>query len=161
MNKGWIRIDRKILDHFLWMEKPFSKGQAWIDLILLANHEDKTIIFNGSLLEIKRGERLTSIKQLSSRWSWSTTKTVNFLNLLEKEKMLEKKSDTKKTVLTIVNYGVYQDLPNEKKMQKNFKKETEKFQKNTNNNDKQCNNNEETNTPPTAFENDTLKNRTF
>ena len=37
---GWIKIHRDILYHEIWSDKPFSKGQAWIDLILLANHSD-------------------------------------------------------------------------------------------------------------------------
>lgn len=37
---GWIKIHRDILYHEIWSDKPFSKGQAWIDLILMANHSD-------------------------------------------------------------------------------------------------------------------------
>ena len=31
---GWIKVSRAIQEHWVWDEKPFSKGQAWIDLLL-------------------------------------------------------------------------------------------------------------------------------
>lgn len=140
MQQGWIKIHRKILDNFLWEDKPFSRGQAWIDLILLANHEDKTIIFSGNVVEIKRGQKMTSLRKLSDRWGWSRTKTKKFLEVLQNEKMLTYKSDSKNTVYSIVNYNNYQEkqeYKNDTEMtQKNHRNDTEMTQKNTNKNDK-------------------------
>lgn len=109
-NKGWISIHRKIEDDWLWNDKPFSKGQAWIDLLLIVNHEDKKILFNGDLIEVKRGQRITSIKKLCERWGWSNTKVKNFLNLLVKDNKIKLEITPRKTsALTIVNYSKYQD----------------------------------------------------
>ena len=38
---NFFLVNRSILNHWVWDDKPFSKGQAWIDLIALANHTDK------------------------------------------------------------------------------------------------------------------------
>lgn len=144
MQQGWITLHRKILDNFLWDDKPFTKGQAWIDLILLANHENKKTIFDGNVIEVKRGEKITSIRLLSERWGWSTTKTKKFLNVLQNEKMLTYKSNTKNTVYSIVNYNDYQDFKkyksNTEVTQKKHRSNTEVTQKNTNNNDNNDNN---------------------
>jgi DnaD/phage-associated family protein len=133
MAYGWISIHRKIQDNKIWEDKPFSRGQAWIDLLLLANHEDNKIIFNGSLVEIKRGEKITSLRKLSERWGWSITKVKKFLNLLSDENMISYKSDNKKTTYSIVNYDVYQDNENTKSntevTQKEIKNKTERNQK--------------------------------
>lgn len=133
MAYGWISIHRKIQDNKIWEDKPFSRGQAWIDLLLLANHEDNKIIFNGSLFEIKRGEKITSLRKLSERWGWSITKVKKFLNLLSDENMISYKSDNKKTTYSIVNYDVYQDNENTKSntevTQKEIKNKTERNQK--------------------------------
>lgn len=107
---GWISIHRKIQDNWIWEDKPFSKGQAWIDILLMVNHEDKKIPFSNELVEVKRGSRITSIRQLCERWGWSNTKVRGFLELLENENMLIAKSDSKKTTLTVVNYNDYQIL---------------------------------------------------
>lgn len=110
--KGWIKLHRKILDCWIWNNKPYDKARAWIDLLLLANHSDKKILFNGSVVTISKGQYLTSIRNLSTRWGWSYDKCLRFLNLLETEEMLKKESDSTRTLLTIVNYDVYQDVPN-------------------------------------------------
>lgn len=109
MAYGWISIHRKIQDNIIWNDKPFNRGAAWIDLLMLANHEDKKIIFNGSTVEIKRGEKITSLRKLSERWGWSRGKTKKFLNLLKDENMIEFKTDHQKTTYKIVNYNVYQN----------------------------------------------------
>nr|WLJ26312.1 MAG: replisome organizer [Firmicutes phage HS19] len=114
MAYGWISIHRKIQDNLIWNDKPFNRGAAWIDLLLLANHEDRQVLFNGNAIQVKRGEKITSLRQLSERWGWSITKVKKFLNLLSEEKMISYKSDSKKTVYSIVNYEVYQDNENTK-----------------------------------------------
>ncbi len=135
MDKGWISIHRKIREcDIIWDDKPFSRGQAWIDLLLLANHEDKEILFNGTYTKIERGQRLTSIRKLSEAWGWSRTKTGKFLKELEKAEMLTVKSDTKKTLITIVNYALYQDCDTTEEPPKSHRKATEKPQRDTNNN---------------------------
>lgn len=164
MAYGWICIHRKIQDNIIWNDKPFNRGAAWIDLLMLANHEDKKIIFNGSVIEVKRGEKITSLRKLSERWGWSITKTKKFLNLLSDEKMINYKSDSKKTVYSIVNYEVYQDNENIKsnteitlkenknKTEKN-QKEIKKKQTTMNNNDITMSNNDNNTTgvvPPPA-----------
>lgn len=154
MVEGWLKLYRSIKGHWLWEDKPFSRGQAFIDLLLMVNHKDNKILFNGELIEVKRGSRITSLRQLSEVWGWSTSKTKKFLELLEKEKMITIKSDNKKTLVTIENYGLYQDVGNteetEKKqesnteeIQKKIKKNSKENQKKTNKNDKEGYKNEE------------------
>jgi len=132
---GWISIHRKIMDCWIWNDEPFSKGQAWVDLLLLANHQDKKISFDGGLVTVKAGQRLTSIKQLSERWRWSRHKVSDFLNLLEKDEMIEQKRDNKKTLITIVNYEVYQGENVCEGHQKDIKRTSKGHQKDTNNNE--------------------------
>lgn len=38
-NTGWIKLHRKITDHWLWEDKPFARGQAMIDLLILAGYQ--------------------------------------------------------------------------------------------------------------------------
>lgn len=110
MAYGWISIHRKIQQSDIWLDKePFDKRSAWIDLIMMANHEDKQILFNGKFIEVKRGEKITSLKQLSDRWRWSTGKVKRFLNLLESGSMIELKTKRRYTSYRVVNYNVYQN----------------------------------------------------
>lgn len=146
--EGWGKIYRSIQKHWIWTDKPFSRGQAWIDLILSVNHSDKKILLNGELIEVKRGSKITSLRKLGEDWGWSKVKVKKFLEQLQKDNMINFKSDNKKTLVTIENYSVYQDTQNAEmtqndqskdadKTQIKFKKETNQIQKNTNKNDKE------------------------
>lgn len=106
---GWIKLHRKIEDNPLFNDKPFCKTMAWIDLLLLANHENKDFLDRrGNLIQGKQGTVYRSIHFLSERWGWSKNKVNHFLNQLVKMKMIEKKSTTQGTTLTVINYGDYQ-----------------------------------------------------
>ncbi len=117
---GWINLHRKILDHWTWEEKPFSKGQALVDLLLLANYQD--------------GAVLRSIQSLAERWGWSRTKTTSFIKKLEKEHTIVQKKDTEGFRIIIENYSKYQNGNFEKRHKKDIKKAQKKPKKDTNNN---------------------------
>ncbi|MBS6504221.1 MAG: hypothetical protein KH415_21885 [Clostridium sp.] len=108
MVEGWNKIYRSIQEHWLWTCEPFSRGQAWIDLLLMANHKEAKIMVNGNLEVVERGQRITSIRKLSDRWKWSTKKVTHFLDQLVKDNMIEYTSNNSKTVITILNYDKYQ-----------------------------------------------------
>lgn len=109
-DKGWIKLHRKIIDNYLWTKKPFSEGQAWIDLLLLANHEDKKALQDGEIKIFKRGTVNRSIASLSERWGWDRRKTTRFLRVLESDEMLSVNSTTHGTTVTIINYSFYNDI---------------------------------------------------
>ena len=108
MAEGWFSVYRSIQDHWLWEDKPFSMGQAWIDLLLLANYEDNKAPYKDKIITFKKGTVNISIKEMSSRWGWSRKKTRRFLNLLENDEMVSLKVTTKGTTVTIANYVFYQ-----------------------------------------------------
>ena len=134
--EGWIKAHRSLLDHWLWDDKPFSKGQAWIDILMLANHADKKTVLGNDLVNIERGSFITSELKLADRWGWSKTKVRAFLSILESDNMIVKKSDRKKTTVTIVNYGLYQESQTTERPKKNHEETTKELQKNTNKNEK-------------------------
>ena len=108
-DKGYIKVYRDIRDHWIWNYKPFSPQAAWIDLIMAANHKDKTILFDGHPMEIKRGQYMTSLQSLADRWGWSRGKVRRFLDDLKSEQMINKKRHSNGTLITIIKYGDYQD----------------------------------------------------
>lgn len=48
-NTGWIKLHRKITDHWLWEDKPFARGQAMIDLLILAGYNNQPKYVDGNL----------------------------------------------------------------------------------------------------------------
>lgn len=118
----------------IWQQKPFSKGQAWVDLLLMANFEDKEIFFDGGLITVQRGSFITSEIKLMDRWGWSKSKLRYFLFSLESQQMLVKISDQKKTTLTITNYCVWQDSQTDKELLKDRQQTTDRLLKDTDKN---------------------------
>ena len=109
LSSGWIKLYRQLQDCWIWLDKePFDKRSAWVDLLLTADHSDKKILFNGELITVKRGQILTSVRKLSAKWKWSVNKVYRFLKLLESDEMLQKESDKDRTLLTIINYSIFQ-----------------------------------------------------
>lgn len=107
--EGWISLHRQIQEHWIWKSKePFDKRSAWIDLLLLVNHQTEKIEFDNKIIEVERGQRITSLEKLASRWKWSRHKVSDFLNNLEQDRMLVQVRDKKKTLVSIENYNKYQ-----------------------------------------------------
>ena len=103
-------IDRKLLDSDLWVDEPFTKGQAWVDLIGMANFRDLKR-YKGEQVEIfKRGQVVTSERTLAERWHWSRGKVKRYLELLASDAMCATKQTTRGLVITLENYGFYQDV---------------------------------------------------
>ena len=134
---GWIKLHRKIRENPFWAEKPFDKARAWIDIILSANHEPNEFLLGNEMVSVDRGSYITSEKKLMAKWGWSKTKVRAFLSTLQKNSMIIKKSDRKKTTLEVLNYCIYQDSETTKKPIKNHKKTNKKPIKDPNKNDKE------------------------
>ena len=129
--QGWIKIHKDLLDNELWSDKPFTKGQAWVDLLLLANHKDKNVLIGSHTEMVERGSFITSELKLMERWGWGRKKVKLFLNFLESQKMIERNANNKRTAITIVNYGFYQDCDLPKEQQKNSKGTAKEQQRNS------------------------------
>ena len=109
----WVKLYRKIDENTLWQDKPFARGQAWIDLLILANHQDGPFTDrHGNVIDGKRGTVYRSINFLAERWGWSRKKVDRFLSQLWTQGVLEvsKKRASDCTSIHIVNYDKYQGL---------------------------------------------------
>ena len=137
---GWICLDRQILNNWLWEDKPFAFGQAWTDMLLSANHASNRFPLGNEIITLQKGEFVTSELKLMARWGWSKTKVRRFLQLLENDGMIIKKTDRKKTTITIVNYSKFQDLKTDSRPIKDQSKTDSRPIKDTNNNDNNVNN---------------------
>jgi hypothetical protein len=106
---GWIKIHRSITNHWLYSEKRvYSKLEAWYDMLIAVNYSDSKTLIKGKLYEVKRGQSIMSLDSWAKRWSWDKSKVRRFLNTLQNDNMIELKSDTITTQLTICNYESYQ-----------------------------------------------------
>lgn len=108
-NNGWIKLHRKVSDNFLYPKgREFTKYEAWIDLLLLVNHEDSDVMIKNEVYKCKRGQSVRTKLTYEKRWNWTPQKVKSFFNMLQKQSMIELSSTTKTTILTICNYDNYQ-----------------------------------------------------
>lgn len=108
-NKGtYIYLDRGILDHWTYKDKPFNRSMAWIDLLLIADHTTHTKLWRGKPTEFKRGDVNLSITELAKRWGWSRDRARRFISHLEQDNMVRVNSSTYRTTITVVKYDDFQ-----------------------------------------------------
>lgn len=108
MGQGWIKLHRQLQNCFLWDDKPYAQGQAWVDLLLLTNHENVKIPYKGEIITCERGTINRSISELAERWGWDRKKVRRFLSLLESDNMVVVNATTHRTTITLVNYDNFQ-----------------------------------------------------
>lgn len=105
---GFIPLYRSIKEHWVWNnDEPFSKGQAWIDLLLSVNHEDKKIKIGCTIVTIHAGQMWTSYVKLARSWGWSRKRVYRFINMLKSDGMILMDGTANGTLLTLVNYGKF------------------------------------------------------
>jgi len=110
VSAGWIKIWRQVMDTDLWLEEKFTRGQAWIDLLMLANHQDGFVRVRGVKVEVKRGQIALSEVELAKRWKWSRGKVRRFCSELESKtvQQIEQQKNNVTTLISIINYEKYQ-----------------------------------------------------
>ena len=108
MGGGWIKIHRSILDDELYLAEKFTRLQAWLDLLLLAEYKPKTISVRSIKVEIGRGQLAISIRDLAARWQWGVNKVQSFLKELERRERIETLKSHTINIIAICNYEMYQ-----------------------------------------------------
>ena len=132
---GWISLHRKILENpILNRSRVYSNFEAWIWLLLKANHKDNKFMLGSELIKVKKGSMITSQKKLCRQFRWGSTKLRNFLKVLQKDKMILLKTNTQATHISICNYESYQDSQISNKTQTKPKQHTHNTRTKTNNN---------------------------
>ena len=144
---SFIKLDRGLKANPLWLEKPFSKGQAWVDLLLLAQGVEKEKHYRGQIQMQKPGIVYTSILFLEKRWGWSRNKVYRFFEYLIDQKMISvkgwdrrnistehingtrngtKNGTTNGTIVTIEKWALYQHIETKDETNDDTKNETPK-----------------------------------
>lgn len=110
MNEGFIKLSRKFFAHPLWNEKRvYSKCEAWLDLIQMAKIEKTTVIVNGKVINLSRGQLCASIRFLSERWGFTAMRVRTFISMLKTTQMITTQQHNNETVITLVKYSDYND----------------------------------------------------
>jgi len=104
---GWIKLHRGIFDH--WIAGDPEYLCVWLRMLTDANFEDKKHLFNGALIEIKRGQIIFGLEAWSAKTGVTISKLRRLLDMLEKDRMIDRQKTNKYSLISILNYSLYQD----------------------------------------------------
>jgi hypothetical protein len=108
MERGYIKLWRCLADNAIWKAETFTRGQAWIDVLILASHKPTSNRIRGILFDIESGQLLASSIWLAERWQWSRGKVERFLNELETRQQIRQQKNNVSTLITVLNWDQYQ-----------------------------------------------------
>jgi hypothetical protein len=102
-NMGWVKIYRQI-ENWEWYKTP-NMAHLFQHLIMKANHETQ----NWQGITIERGQLVTGRKALKAQTGLSEQSVRTCLNKLKSTGEITIKTTSRFSVITICNYGTYQD----------------------------------------------------
>ena len=100
--EGWVSFHRKIKEWEWYTDG--NTFRLFFHLVLEANHQDRK--WRGQL--IKRGQLITGRKELSKQLNMSEQQIRTSFNKLKSTNEITSKSTNKFTLVTVVNYDLYQ-----------------------------------------------------
>ena len=110
--RGSITVTKRLRQHAIWDREPFSYGQAWIDLLLLANDSPRPVTINGEVIQLERGQLAWSQRKLEGEWKRSGEWVARFLRFCQDETMIVITSKKNRgTIISVLNYDTYNPLP--------------------------------------------------
>lgn len=102
MSQGWICVHRKLLE-WEWFDD-HNTFRLFMYFMLKANHQDK----NWKGILIKRGQHLTSLDKIVAGSGLSKSQIRTAINKLKSTREIAHDSNAQHTVITIINYDLYQ-----------------------------------------------------
>ena len=112
---GWIKLYRELLEKPIWFESTPEQKTILITLLLMANHEGRQWEWQGQQYYAGPGQFVTSLAKIAEKAgpgiSMQNVRTA--LKRFEKFNFLTNQSTKVNRLITIVNWGVYQENPNE------------------------------------------------
>lgn len=86
-NMDFIIVPRSIFSPDAFGREPYSKREAFLDLVQMAAYESGKMFMAGHTYPIERGQLVVSKSYLVKRWRWNVDKVRRFLQYLERNGM--------------------------------------------------------------------------
>ncbi len=112
MSKGWIKLDRSILNH--WIRNNDTYFSAWVIMLLTVNWGETKRLIKGTLFEVGIGQSVNTLNEWADILgkNWDKNKVYKFFELLKKDNMIKTQNKQTTLHLTIVNFKRYQTEDN-------------------------------------------------
>ena len=107
MATGHIKLYRSVTEDPLYRREPFTKWQAWCDLILSACYEPGDMFVRGIKVKMKVGSVYKGAIELAERWKWSRGKVERFITYLAEEKRIVLQKSKVISSISIIGFERY------------------------------------------------------
>lgn len=101
-SKGWIKLHRR-LTHWKWYKNP-NVSRVFIHILLKSNHQ----VTNWKKMRIEAGQWVTSRRSIAEQLDISEQKVRSALGTLKSTNEITIKSSRKGTVISVINWDLYQ-----------------------------------------------------
>lgn len=130
MRTGWFKFHRQIFDNPV-CTKDAEYFFVWCYILSEAAYEESRVLFKNEEIILSKGQLLTTVKDIALNLNLSESKVNRIIKKLEIEKQIEKRSSSKNTLITVLNWERYQssEEQNEEPV-KNLRQTSEKPVKN-------------------------------
>lgn len=112
MEQGWIKLHRELLEKTIWTEATPEQKVLLITLLMMANQGEKQWEWKGKKFTARPGQFVTSLPSLVQKCgkNSSVQKIRTALKRFAKYEFLTDESTTHNRLITIVNWGIYQEI---------------------------------------------------
>ncbi len=131
--EGYIKSYRKMFDNPV-VTKDAEHLAVWIYLLHYATHTGYDILFGGERITLKPGQLITSRGSIARKLSVSESKVQRILKTFEIEQQIEQVMDNRSRLISLINWGKYQNIEQQSEQQVNSNRTASEQQVNTHNN---------------------------
>jgi hypothetical protein len=107
---GWIAVRRNIHEHPIFAGQP-ERVYVWLWMISTAAWKDTRMDANGRTITVRRGQILTSYRQMSKATGVGVQVCRTLIERLQTENAVNTDTSTGRMLITICNYDKYQTPP--------------------------------------------------
>lgn len=132
MNNGYIKLHRKILDNPVVM-KSTDHLAVWMYLLLNATHKEYDAIIECERITLQPGQLITGRKVISKQLKINESKIQRILKTFKIEQQIEQQTNPRCRLISILNWGEYQQSEQVIEQQVNNKRTLNKNVKNIKN----------------------------
>ena len=140
---GWYKMHRKIIESPIFNNP--NALRMWVWMLAKASHKQHSMMVGNQEITLSPGQFVFGRAKAAAELSIPKSTAYDMLKAIEKMGMIQVKSGNKFSVVTIVNWGLYQGADAftsaTNRQQADNKSATNRQQADTNNNVKECINN--------------------
>ena len=100
---GYITLPLTVLDGWVGQNAQYLKW--WTQLRREASWTGKTVWYNRQQVYLQARQVIVTVNSLVKQWQASKPTVIHFLQRLESEKLIERQTDSRKTIITITPLG--------------------------------------------------------